>query len=422
MNYEKKDIKEGITFHNISTNKFKTNLFAIFLTTPLTRENVTKNALISAVLRMGTKDLPEQRLISQELENMYGASFDCGVEKNGDNQVLKFYLEVLNDEYLPEKEELSKKALELLVSIVASPATENGAFKYEYVESEKHTLRRLIEGKIDNKARYALDRCTEEMYKDKPFGLYKYGYVEDLDSINNKELYEYYKELLSTCKIDVFASGFDIDNLNEDKILDIFDRKQINYIQNKFESIKNEINEPKVVTEKMDVTQGKLMIGMDIADIEENQEFAASVYSVILGGGANSKLFQNVREKESLAYAIGASYIKKKNSIFIRSGIEISNYEKALNLIKKQLELIKNNDFSDDEIESAKQLLYASLKGIKESQDSEIIYNFSNELSGKDISIEENIEKIKDVTREEIIDIAKKVQINTIYFLTGNEK
>ena len=420
MNYTKKNIKEGITFHNISTDKFKTNLFAIFLTTPLTRENVTKNALISAVLRMGTKDMPEQRLISQELENMYGASFDCGVEKNGDNQVLKFYLEVLNDEYLPEKEEISKKALELLTSIVADPVVENDSFKNEYVESEKNTLRRLIEGKIDNKARYALDRCTEEMYKGKPFGLYKYGYIEDLDSINNKDLYEYYKDLLSTCKIDVFVSGLNIDNLDEDKILGIFNRKEINYIPNTFTKIENGINEPKVITEKMDVTQGKLMIGMDVVDIEDNQEYAASVYSVILGGGANSKLFQNVREKASLAYAIGASYIKKKNSIFIRSGIEISNYEKALNLIKDQLELIRNNEFTDDEIESAKQLLYASLKGIKESQDTEITYCFANELSRKDISIEENIENIKAVTREEILDIASKVKINTIYFLTGN--
>lgn len=420
MNYTKKNIKEGITFHNISTDKFKTNLFAIFLTTPLTRENVTKNALISAVLRMGTKDMPEQRLISQELENMYGASFDCGVEKNGDNQVLKFYLEVLNDEYLPEKEEISKKALELLTSIVADPVVENDSFKNEYVESEKNTLRRLIEGKIDNKARYALDRCTEEMYKGKPFGLYKYGYIEDLDSINNKDLYEYYKDLLSKCKIDVFVSGLNIDNLDEDKILGIFNRKEINYIPNTFTKIENGINDPKVITEKMDVTQGKLMIGMDVVDIEENQEYAASVYSVILGGGANSKLFQNVREKASLAYAIGASYIKKKNSIFIRSGIEISNYEKALNLIKEQLELIRNNEFTDDEIESAKQLLYASLKGIKESQDTEITYCFANELSRKDISIEENIENIKAVTREEILDIASKVKINTIYFLTGN--
>ena len=93
MKYNKNVIKDGITFHKVSTNKFKTNLFAIFLTTPINREDVTKNALISAVLRRGTNNYKTQADISKELEDMYGASFDCGIEKNGDNQILKFYIE-----------------------------------------------------------------------------------------------------------------------------------------------------------------------------------------------------------------------------------------------------------------------------------------------------------------------------------------
>lgn len=419
MNYEKNVIKEGITFHKITTNKFKTNLFSIFITTPLTRENVTKNALISAILRMGTNKFPAQDLISKELENMYGASFDCGVEKNGDNQVLKFYIESLNDEFLPEQDNLAKKSLQLLADIVFNPLVEDGSFKKEYVESEKNTLRRIIEGKIDNKTRYALDRCIEEMFKNEPYGLYKYGFVEDLDKITAEDLYNYYKELIASCKIDVFASGINMDNLDQNEILANLNERTANYIPNKLITITKQINAPKTVIEKMDVTQGKLMLGLDVLDVQEDQQFAASVYNIVLGGGANSKLFQNVREKASLAYTVASSYIKNRNNIFIRSGIEICNYEKALNLIKDQLELIKNGNFSEDEIESAKQLLYATLKGIKESQDSEITYYFSQELTGKPISIDENIEKIKTVTKDQILNIANKIQINTIYFLTA---
>lgn len=419
MNYEKKLIKEGITFHKISTNKFKTNLFSIFLTTPMSRANVTKNALISAILRMGTEDFPAQDLISKELENMYGASFDCGVEKNGDNQVLKFYIETINDEFLPEQEELSKKAMELLCNIVFNPVIENSGFKKEYVESEKNTLKRIIDGKIDNKAKYALDRCIEEMFKDEPYGLYKYGYVEDLESITSKELYSYYKELISTCKIDIFASGYNMANLAENPILESLNGRTANYTINNSNSNTKQIEEPKFVKESMDVTQGKIMIGMDVLNTDKSQEFATSVYNVILGGGANSKLFQNVREKASLAYTVASSYIKNKNVIFIRGGIEICNYEKAFGLIKDQLTQIKNNDFTDDDIESAKQLLYATLKGIEDSQDSEITYYFAQELSGKNLSIEENIKKIEAVTREEIVAIAEKIQINTVYFLSN---
>ena len=184
---QKTQIKEGITFHQIETNKFKTNLMAIFLSLPLQRENATKNALLAAVLRRGTKELVSQEEISKNLEEMYGASFDCGIEKSGDYHTMKFYLELLNNQFLPVEEDLSKKGLELLLDIVFNPYTENASFKKEYVEQEKANLKQIIEGKIDNKGSYALERCIEEMYKDKPYGIYKYGYIEDLNAINEKE-------------------------------------------------------------------------------------------------------------------------------------------------------------------------------------------------------------------------------------------
>ncbi|MBR2744459.1 MAG: insulinase family protein [Clostridia bacterium] len=421
MNYQKNIIKNGVTVHKIDTSKFKTNLFAIFITTPLNRATVTKNALVSAVLRRGTNTFPSQELISKELEEMYGASFDCGVDKNDDNQVLKFYIESINDDFLPEKYNLNEKSLKLLVDIVTNPLVENGGFKKEYVEQEKYTLKQIIDGKIDNKARYALDRCIEEMYKNEPYGLYKYGYSEDLENINEVDLYKHYLDLISTCKIDVFISGSNMSNLNENEILAEFNERIANYttITNKY--LINEIKDPKEVIEKMDVTQGKLMIGMDALKVSEEQRAAASVYSVILGGGANSKLFQNVREKASLAYTAGASYIKAKNNVIIRCGIEIKNYEKALSLIKDQLKQIENGEFSEDDINSAKQLILASYKNISETQDGEINYYYAQELADKFSSIEENMKEISAVTKEQIIDIANKIQLNTVYFLTGLE-
>ena len=174
MQYNEKEIKEGIQLHEIRTDKFKTNLIAVFLSMPITREYVTLNALISAVLRRGSKNMPTQEKISQELEEMYGANFDCGLDKTGDNHVLKFYLETINDNFLPESDEnILKKGVDKLLEIIFDPVLENGIFKEEYVKQEKETLRRIIEGKTDNKARYALDRCIEEMYKGQPYGLYK---------------------------------------------------------------------------------------------------------------------------------------------------------------------------------------------------------------------------------------------------------
>ena len=139
MNYNKKEIKHGITIHKINTNKFKTNLYTVFLTTKLDRNTVTKNALLTAVLRRGTQNLQTQEEISKSLENMYGAGFDCGVEKTGDNQVMKFYLESINNEFLPTEENLSKQCLEILLDIVFNPYLENGTFKKNMLMEKKKT-------------------------------------------------------------------------------------------------------------------------------------------------------------------------------------------------------------------------------------------------------------------------------------------
>ena len=187
MKYTEKTIKKGIKLHMMHTDKFKTNLVAIFLTTKLVRNYVTMNALISAVLRRGSHTMQTQEEISKQLEELYGASFDCGIDKTGDNQVLKFYIEAINDAYLPQSNEnVLKKAMESVLDIIFNPLIENNAFKKEYVEQEKNNMKQRIEGRIDNKRTYALDRCIEEMYKNKPFGLYRFGYVEDLKEINEK--------------------------------------------------------------------------------------------------------------------------------------------------------------------------------------------------------------------------------------------
>lgn len=413
---------EGIKIHKIETNQFKTNLYAVFLATPLKRENVTKDALIAAILRRGTKNIISQDKISKELEEMYGASFDCGIEKTGDNHIIKFYLEALNEEFLPEKEELTQKCINILLDIVTNPFVENNGFKQEYVDGEKENLKQIINGKIDNKARYSLDRCVEEIFKGEPYGLYKYGYVEDLEKITPQNLYEYYKELIKNCKIDIYYSGI-FDNDNTEKIIEKrlqennIEPRNAKYVINNEMTEKKQKSETKTVEESMDVTQGKLVLGLQIDDNNKNSRFAASVYNAILGGGANSKLFQNVREKNSLAYTASSSYIRTKNVILVHCGIDIDKYEKALETIKEQIEDMKKGNFTDKDIEDAKKLIISSVKSISAEQDTEITYDYGQELSNEHTTIKDYQQNIEQVKREQIVDIANKININTIYFL-----
>lgn len=422
MNYQKEQIKQGITLHQIHTENFKTNLYAIFLAFPLQKEMVTLDALTGAVLRRGTQKLQTQEAISKALEGMYGASFNCGIEKTGDNHILKFYLETLSEEFLPEPEKLNEKCLSILLDIAFDPLIVNGAFKTEYVEGEKKNLKQIIESKIDNKAKYAYDRCIEEMFKDKPYGLYKYGYVEDIDSITPEKLYTHYQDLLKKCKIDIFCSGRlekkeTIKQVQENQnIQKLLEREPQYVINNEATENKEKVNE-NIVEESMQVTQGKLVIGLDIQNTQENSRFIASVYNAILGGGANSKLFQNVREKQSLAYTAGSNYLRVKNSIFIRCGIEIGNYQKALDTIKQQLKDMENGEISEEDLENAKRLIVASVDAISEEQDTEITYYYGQELSDRFISIEDYKQNILNITKEQVVDLAKTIQINTIYFL-----
>ncbi len=420
VKYNQLDIKDGIKLHTIDTEKFKTNLIAVMLTTKLQKENVTKNALIPAVLRRGTSILNTQEEINKKLEEMYGASLDCGLDKTGDNQVLKFYIESVNDGFLPnDNENMLKQSIEDILQLVFNPYTESNKFKKEYVEQEKENLKQIIEGKIDNKARYALDRCIEEMYKNEPYGLYKYGYVDDLKNINEENLYEYYINLINNCKVDIFVSGILDDNIediirNNENINKLKERKP-EYVMPNISGKKTD--KENSVQEQMDVNQGKLVIGLDLDLDNEDLKYDAMIYNSILGGSANSKLFQNVREKASLAYTASSSYYRFKNNIFINCGIEIANYDKALEIIKQQIEEMKSGNFTDEEVENAKQGIVASIKSIDDEQDTEITYFFGQELSKNKLDLNAYMERINKVNKQNVIDIANRVSINTIYFL-----
>ena len=415
-------LKNGINLHIIPTNKFKTNLMVVFLTTELNRENVTKNALISTILRRGSKTMPSQEEISKNLEEMYGATFNCGLDKTGDNQVLKFFMETVNDNFLPKNNiNIMENSIQKLIELVFDPYIENEGFKEQYVEQEKNRVREWIEARKDNKASYALEQCIEEMYKNQNFGLYKYGYIEDLDNINAKNLFEYYQTLIKECKIDIYISGMIDEKIVEEKIrqnqiISKLEDRNPKYNNNEIEKGKKAEQE-NTKEEKLDVAQGKLVLGLDVELEEEAQKYDTLVYNSILGGTANSKLFQNVREKASLAYAASSSYLRTKSNIFINCGIEIENYTKALDIIKVQIKDMKEGKFTDEEVENAKTNILDSIQSIEDEQDSQIIYYFGQEISKTKENLKEYQEKIKKVTKQDVLNIANKVSIEMIYFL-----
>lgn len=430
-----------IKIKRFENNKFKTNEIAVFATIKQTQENATKNALIPAVLRRGSTNYRNQLEISKKLENMYGANFNCGVDKSGDYIILKFFIETINNEYSDSKENLAQEAFNLLTDIVFNPLVENDGFNINYVKQEKDNLAKIINSKKDDKANYAYQRCIEEMFKNNPYGIYKYGSLQDLEKINEKNLYGYYLNIIQNSQIFIYINGKNANSINVDENINnnfkiAFNNNSNEYNENddlqeknenaEIEDNKNtEIKDNKnaeivalqpinIVKEKLDVTQGKLIIGLNAPS--ENK-YAVTMYNTILGGGANSKLFQNVREKESLAYYASSRYIRRKNAIIIRTGIELANYDKAVKVIKEQLEEMKKGNISDYELASAKTLILASLKLIPESQEDIMAFDFDQDVFNENLTFEQYYKKIENITLKEIIDVANQVKINTIYYL-----
>ncbi len=424
MRYTKREIKEGIKVHLIKNDNFKTDFTVVFLTIPLEKENITENALIPAILRSGSRKYETYQRISEELEMLYGASFDCGIDKTGDNLVLKFYIESINDNYLPQINNNLEKVLEILLDIIFDPKVTNDEFDAEYIEIEKRNLEMIIKAQKDDKDQYAYDRCINIMYNNSGYGLSKYGNLEDLQTINPHNLYEQYKQLIDNAKIDIIISG----DYEEEKILNYVETneliKELNPRKEKINinkystEIKDKKDKANEINEELDIVQGKLVIGLDILPNELGDfRFISILYNAIFGNGVSSKLFQIVREKESLAYTAKSEYIAQKNNIFIRCGIECQNYEKATELIKKLLKDMKNGEFSEEDIKKAKDYILAGVDAINEEQDSQILFLFGQELTKMPLTIEEHKNNIQKVTKEQIVEFANKIQLNTIYFL-----
>ena len=278
---EKKDfeIKQGIKAHLIKTDLFKTNMISCLITVPLTRENVTKNALIVSMLRRGTANFPTQLDLSRELENLYGAAFECGIDKYGDNQILRFYADSIDDKFALNQEEILKNTIRILLDIVCNPLLENGKFKEEYLKVEKENLSKIIKSKKDDKDLYSYETCISKMYGETGFGLYKYGYLEDLETINVDNLTEHYQNLIQNSKIDIFVSGdFDEETvkqtiLNDENIQKLRPRIENYILNNEYTECKQTVENVNEIIEETDVTQGKLVIGMNVNSNVDKVQF-----------------------------------------------------------------------------------------------------------------------------------------------------
>ena len=419
-NIQSMDLGNGIRLHVLKTTKFKTATLNLYIHNNLNRD-ASLNALLPAVLKSASNNFKTPVEISQYLENMYGAVFEADIVKKGEIQSILFYLQFISNEYAKGDNQLLK-AIDLLRDIILNPIVIENGFKSEYVNIEKDKLKELIKSRVNDKVQYTVERCIETVCKDEPFSIYKYGNEKDIDSINEKNLYEHYKKVIYGCPIDIFLAGdYSIDDIAP-TIMEKFKITNRNPFELNNLNINGDVLYKKTVKEKMDINQGKLCLGYrtGIKSISDSYP-ALSVYTSILGGGLHSKLFRNLREKEGLAYYVYSGLEKFKGLMIINSGIDTNKYDKAIDVIEKQVTEMKNGSISSQEMDASIKSLKNNLISIKDNVPLMIDYYLGGLLYGRVFSPEEMIDLIQKVDIKQIIKLGQDIKLDTIYFLSSNE-
>lgn len=422
VNHKKTDL-HGMTVHTIETKKYKTTSFILQIKEAINEKNVTKRALLAYVLQSGTKDFPSSKDLRSALDDLYGATLNADLSKKGENQVISIRMEVANEKFLSNSEPVLDKAFHLLSQVLLAPAVENGVFKEGIVKKEKRSLKQQIESIYDDKMRYANKRLLEEMYESEPYRLNVYGNEDEVDGISSKDLYDYYQEVVRNDKVDLYVIG----DISTDEMLEKVKKhfrfsKDRNEKEEQASTAKEEkrISDIKEIFEEQDVQQGKLHMGYrTYTTYGDPDYFALQVFNGIFGGFSHSKLFMNVREKESLAYYAASRFESHKGAVFVMSGIETGNYEKAVKIIKEQHDEIKNGNITDAEFDQTKAMINNQ---VLETIDhpiglSEVLYH--NVVARTNRSIEDWMQGINSVTKEDVVKVAEKVKLDTIFFLKG---
>ncbi|MGI2734323.1 EF-P 5-aminopentanol modification-associated protein YfmF [Bacillus cytotoxicus] len=410
----------GLRVHIIPTDKYKTNTFVFCFKAPLNEETVTERAILPYVLQSATEKLPSVIRLRQYLEELYGSSLAVDVSKKGEEHIISIYMDVANEKYLQDAPPLFEKALSMLSDIVLHPATEGKGFLQSIVESEKRALLQRIEATYDDKMRYANERLIEEMCKVEPYRLSSNGKKEDVPLITSEKLYQYYQKVLAEDEMDLYIIGDISDNAAElvRKYFSISPRvpKEKNVILHK----RN--NEEKEVVEKQELKQSKLNIGYrTYVTYRDEDYFALQLFNGLFGGFSHSKLFVNVREKNSLAYYAASRFESHKGLLFVMSGIEGKNYEKAVAIIKEQMKAMKNGDFSEEEIQQTKSVIRNQILEAIDTPRGFVELLYHGIIAEHTRPVEEWVTGIESVTKEEIVKVANQIELDTIYFLHGTE-
>ena len=426
MEYTRNELLPGVFLTHLRSDKFKTACMSVNLLTQLQRDTAAMTALIPQVLRRGTSRYGDMEQLSRRMDELYGTAIEPTIRRIGEIHCPGFFASFPEGEYLPGGEKLLNEVASLMAELLLSPNTRGGLLLPDYVESEKEKLLELIRSRVNEKRGYAMSRCIEEMCCYEDFAVSRFGSEDEAENIHYKKLTKHYRHLLQSSPVELFYCGKAGYKQVASVLKDAFSsmpRGDIDYdigTDVRMNAVEDRV---RYVEEEMDVSQGKLVMGFRLGECMDEPDIPAIyVFNTIYGSGANSKLFMNVREKLSLCYYASSAIVLKKGIMLVSSGIEFDKYEEAKNEIFAQLEAVKKGDISDEELETAKRSVASELRSAMDSQGELEGFWLSQAMEGLDYGPMELAELIEEVTKEDVMAIAKSIEPDLIYFLKGFEE
>ncbi len=416
MNYEKIEYP-NYRLHLIKTKKFKTIHVRVAFKRKLKKEEITIRNVLSDILLETGKNYPTTRDLQIAKEENYACSLSSSSFKSGTYAVLLYSLSFLNEKYTEKG--MNDTSISLLFDLLKNPNVQDGKFDEKTFKFTMNSYKDYLESLNENPNRIAGIRLDEEMGPNTPLEYHAAGYLEDYQKITPKNLYEYYQSVLKNDIVDIFVLGdFDSEYMQEKiKSFNLREEKnsesETHFVKLK---IRDEVNE---VVEDHDFMQSQLALGYKIDDMTEfEKKYVFHALNFIFGGGNDSKLFKEVREKNSLCYSIYSHISYLYQTLVVNAGISKDNYEKTVNLINQELEKIKKGDFDEEDLNEMKMIYINTCKTIYDSPNDLIRNYMTHEYFGHDL-VEVRIKKILEVTKEDVVKLAQKVKLDTVYFLKG---
>lgn len=422
MNTERIELRPGVWLNLVQTDRFKTGCFSVNLLQPLALQTAAPNALVPSVLLRGCRTYPDMQVISQRLDTLYGASCGTLVRKKGEVQSVGLYADFLEDRYA-EGEMVFQQMMSFVRELLFAPCLEGEGFVEEYVAGEKQNLANTIDSRVNDKRTYAVSRLLKQMCAAEAYSVPRLGEKETLEPIAGPALYTHWQALLATSPVELFYLGQQPKKAVLAQMQELADglpeRTVLVQPTTRVECPQRPVQ---VVQETMDVTQGKLTLGLRTPITVHDPRYPAlTLLNTVYGAGATSKLMEKIREEQSLCYYAGSSMDKFKGIMVVSSGIEFADYEVAKEGILHQLDLCRQGEITQQELESARSYLISALRTGNDSPGRLDDYAIGQAVAGLSGSMEDLAAQVQAVTMDQVVEAANTLTLDTVYFLKGVE-